>query len=226
MANHVLYRFFSSTGQLLYIGITMNPPQRFKAHQGDKDWWTEVSGITVESYPTREELACAERRAIKVERPAYNKVHNSRSKLASMASSSPKAESLSQIKYVCVSCKSTVHPGTGYLQVDQGLIRKCIDELQELRNVQQLDGFISGQKLLEFGKPAPWAAWHRDCDPWPGSDDYWLDVGQVDTWQKLLATTAHLMGKSWLQYSDWDKFLYCQLANSGMNYDGTIKSGA
>ena len=76
MTNHVLYRFFNSTGQLLYIGITMNPPQRFKEHRDSKDWWTEVAGITVENYPNRTALAEAERRAIKVERPRHNIAHN------------------------------------------------------------------------------------------------------------------------------------------------------
>lgn len=38
---HVLYRFYGATGQLLYVGITMNPVQRFRSHRGTKDWWCE-----------------------------------------------------------------------------------------------------------------------------------------------------------------------------------------
>ncbi|MBX7450389.1 GIY-YIG nuclease family protein [Mycolicibacterium sp. 3033] len=45
---HVLYRFYSPTGKLLYVGITMNPSQRFNAHRKSKDWWDEVAGITIE----------------------------------------------------------------------------------------------------------------------------------------------------------------------------------
>lgn len=71
---HVLYRFYGATGQLLYVGITMNPPQRFRAHRGSKDWWGDVVGITLEHYDTREDLANAERRAIQVERPLHNVV--------------------------------------------------------------------------------------------------------------------------------------------------------
>ena len=73
---HVLYRFYSATGQLLYVGITMRPPERFKSHRDTKRWWSEVSGITVENYSNRVELERAERRAIQVERPQYNVVHN------------------------------------------------------------------------------------------------------------------------------------------------------
>lgn len=73
---HVLYRFYSATGQLLYVGITMNPPKRFKNHRDSKSWWDQVSGITVETYGDRKELESAERRAIQVERPLHNVVHN------------------------------------------------------------------------------------------------------------------------------------------------------
>lgn len=76
--SHVLYRFYSATGQLLYVGITANPPTRFKAHRRTKDWWSEVVGITLENYITREDLANAERRAIQVERPLHNVVHAKR----------------------------------------------------------------------------------------------------------------------------------------------------
>lgn len=72
---HVLYRFYSATGQLLYVGITMNPPARWKKHRESKDWWGEVVGITLETYSTRDELEAAERRAIRVERPLHNIVH-------------------------------------------------------------------------------------------------------------------------------------------------------
>lgn len=72
---HVLYRFYSATGQLLYVGITMNPPARWKKHKESKDWWGEVVGITLETYPTRDDLQAAERRAIRVERPLHNIVH-------------------------------------------------------------------------------------------------------------------------------------------------------
>lgn len=69
---HVLYRFYSDTGQLLYVGITMDPGQRFRSHKKKKDWWDDVVGITLQHYPNREALASAESRAIEVERPMYN----------------------------------------------------------------------------------------------------------------------------------------------------------
>lgn len=73
---HALYRFYNATGQLLYVGITANPSARFKAHQSDKHWSIDICGITLEYYKSRGELLEAEARAIKIERPRHNVIHN------------------------------------------------------------------------------------------------------------------------------------------------------
>lgn len=73
---HVLYRFYNSRDELLYVGITSNPMTRFRAHQSDKSWWPEVATINVENYASRRELLAAERAAIKAEHPRYNTTHN------------------------------------------------------------------------------------------------------------------------------------------------------
>ncbi len=73
---HALYRFFGAKDRLLYIGLTLNPGSRWKAHGKNKPWWHEVCTITIELYPDRASVEAAERWAIKRERPFYNVVHN------------------------------------------------------------------------------------------------------------------------------------------------------
>lgn len=73
---HVLYRFFAANGELLYIGLTLNPGTRWKKHAKEKPWWTEVVGITLEHFPSREAVEAAEVAAIRAERPVYNITHN------------------------------------------------------------------------------------------------------------------------------------------------------
>lgn len=69
---HVLYRMFNRDGVLLYVGITNDPKERFKAHGGEKSWWSEVANVTVEHLPSRQHLQAAESNAITNERPLYN----------------------------------------------------------------------------------------------------------------------------------------------------------
>lgn len=72
---HVLYRFFDADDTLLYIGITKNPVNRFKGHQYDKSWFKHVTRSTMEHFGSRAELMAAEIRAIRTERPKYNRAH-------------------------------------------------------------------------------------------------------------------------------------------------------
>jgi predicted GIY-YIG superfamily endonuclease len=78
MKLHALYRFFDNNGALLYVGITLNPGNRWAAHQDDKPWWTEVASITVQTYPDRRCVLNAERAAIQAEHPRYNIQHQTR----------------------------------------------------------------------------------------------------------------------------------------------------
>lgn len=69
---HALYRFFDLDKRLLYVGITNSPPARFRRHGSQKEWWEEVSSITLERFPDRASLKAAETKAIRSEDPVYN----------------------------------------------------------------------------------------------------------------------------------------------------------
>lgn len=72
---HALYRFYSASGELLYVGITNDPDRRFSRHGSEKPWWCRVADIKIERFASREELAQAEVRAIETEHPRYNRAH-------------------------------------------------------------------------------------------------------------------------------------------------------
>lgn len=76
MKRHALYRFFNTDGDLLYIGITIDPGSRWKGHAADKKWWHEVTTITLEHHPSRVAVEAAEIAAIQTEHPRYNIRHN------------------------------------------------------------------------------------------------------------------------------------------------------
>lgn len=71
-----LYRFFDQSGQLLYVGITLEIAWRWKSHSKSKPWWRSVSRATIEHFDSRAAALAAERDAIAAERPLWNIVHN------------------------------------------------------------------------------------------------------------------------------------------------------
>lgn len=73
---HALYRMYDETGQLMYVGISVDPGRRFVQHRSDKPWWDQVVNFTVQPMPTRKAALAAEKDAIKSERPLFNVVHN------------------------------------------------------------------------------------------------------------------------------------------------------
>lgn len=68
-----LYRFRDDEDTLLYVGMTRSFINRMRTHQGEKDWWEDVSYITVEHFDDIESLREAELLAISSESPLYNK---------------------------------------------------------------------------------------------------------------------------------------------------------
>lgn len=72
---HILYRFYNSAEDLLYIGITMDPPSRFRQHRDVKAWWTEVTNVRFEHFPSRAAVLAAECAAIEAEQPLFNVAH-------------------------------------------------------------------------------------------------------------------------------------------------------
>jgi len=74
-----LYRFFSKSDELLYIGISNCIPRRFDQHGDTKPWYTQVARMTVEHHPNRTKALIAEKAAIHAEKPKYNIQHNRRS---------------------------------------------------------------------------------------------------------------------------------------------------
>ena len=66
-----LYKFWNKD-ELLYVGISLNYFARLSQHRRDKDWWDEVTEITVKHYDTREEALDAEAKSIKKDNPKYN----------------------------------------------------------------------------------------------------------------------------------------------------------
>ena len=71
-AGATLYRAFDAEDQLLYVGISVGPRERFNQHAATKPWWNEVARIEIERFATAAEAGAAELTAIRDEHPRYN----------------------------------------------------------------------------------------------------------------------------------------------------------
>lgn len=74
-----LYRLYGATGSLLYVGISVNPEARLKAHRWGPDrqpWRLEIASQAVEWYDTRQQARAAEVAAIRAELPQHNRRHH------------------------------------------------------------------------------------------------------------------------------------------------------
>jgi hypothetical protein len=70
-----VYRYFAATGELLYVGITVQPNVRYMTHFKSAPWPRFTSRITEIWYPTTAEAELVESEAIWAERPLFNKQH-------------------------------------------------------------------------------------------------------------------------------------------------------
>lgn len=68
---HAVYRMFSASGQLLYVGMTGDLGRRLDGH-AEKRWFPKVTSIALEWFPSEDAARIAERDAIRSEHPVHN----------------------------------------------------------------------------------------------------------------------------------------------------------
>jgi len=71
-----LYRHYHPNGDLLYVGVSLEPLRRQDSHLKTATWRDMITHIVIEPFATREEALAAEQRAIRKEFPKFNATHN------------------------------------------------------------------------------------------------------------------------------------------------------
>tara|TARA_R110000822_G_scaffold154837_2_gene294619 strand:+ start:17 stop:568 length:552 start_codon:yes stop_codon:yes gene_type:complete len=67
-----LYRHFDAQDNLLYVGISLSTVSRLSQHKDHSHWFKEISKVTIQRFPTREEALKAEMLAVFAENPKCN----------------------------------------------------------------------------------------------------------------------------------------------------------
>lgn len=72
--NSVVYRAFNADNDLLYVGVTCQPNNRFNIHEYQTRWWHEVDRVELSQvFPDRQDAEDAEALAIDMFEPLYNR---------------------------------------------------------------------------------------------------------------------------------------------------------
>lgn len=72
-----MYILYGEAGEVLYVGISVDPQQRWQQHEDDKPWWPEVTETELVAWHrTRAQALKAEASAIHEFQPVYNATHN------------------------------------------------------------------------------------------------------------------------------------------------------
>jgi hypothetical protein len=80
--DHCVYQLLSRDGRVIYIGSSSAVFARLGQHAKTKDWWSQVAGVEVESFTSRDEMLEREQVLIEMINPAYNDVYGTASALA------------------------------------------------------------------------------------------------------------------------------------------------
>jgi hypothetical protein len=79
-----VYRCFSASGELLYVGRTINVPARMQWHALNQQWWTLVTRIDLEWFASPRAAAAREIDTIRREHPKRNKAQKPDARQASL----------------------------------------------------------------------------------------------------------------------------------------------
>ncbi len=69
---HAVYRIWSASDELLYIGCSVNPLSRIMEHSKYKAWCVAIDRVTVQWFDNKPEAQAAEKAAIQSENPTWN----------------------------------------------------------------------------------------------------------------------------------------------------------
>jgi hypothetical protein len=115
-----------------------------------------------------------------------------------------------RIAWLCEVCNNPIGGKAGYLTVDRERAMRQSSDEQERQQRWRDEGrlAIPLSEFLDAPGPVRWQVLHLDCDLDLERDgDYWFHIERADTSAKMLDWSAHLMGKTWLEETDWDSVL-------------------
>lgn len=79
---HFVYRAYDASGVLLYVGMTLNPSNRFAWHRSISPWFSQMASVRMTGPLTKRGAMELERTLIRHANPLHNKARLPVSRLA------------------------------------------------------------------------------------------------------------------------------------------------
>lgn len=123
------------------------------------------------------------------------------------------------LRAYCEGCQRQIKPlSAGYVEVNLSKVADAEAERREWQREQDRKHEASGRRLvtrsaadlMTYPSEVRWHVWHAACDPDPDEEQgqyYQFTLDRVQDAAGLLHWTAHLMGKNWLDCTDWDALI-------------------
>lgn len=119
-----------------------------------------------------------------------------------------------KLTWNCDHCGNHVEDGTGYLHISYAEINRREKEYADWNQKQRSNVLadshvrvITAAELMTAPALAQWQISHTDCDPAPESNDWHVPITYALTYRELIDLTAHLMGKTWINSTNWPELL-------------------
>jgi len=109
--------------------------------------------------------------------------------------------------WICEACRKPIANDAGYIHANYASFGKVETAHHEFEEAHRGEFAINLGEYMKLPDPARWMVHHQACDPDIDGIDYVINVERARTHAKLLDWTAHLMGKVWLEYTDWRGFI-------------------
>ena len=111
---------------------------------------------------------------------------------------------MADLTIICGTCRSTAPDG--YLSVRYAEISAYQRAVTAWEEAHPGDGHYL-EELMTMPEEIAWRGFHGACDPGPDEGAYQIGAETLRTWRDLTRWSAHLSGKNWIGFTDWDEVL-------------------
>lgn len=101
----------------------------------------------------------------------------------------------------CYKTKKVIGDGCGHVQISWLDLSKHQKEIELWNKSQETKGELSLEEVSEYPNRAPWKAVLTEVEP--DGEFYAIPVEKLRTEKDCIRWTHHLLGKNWIDETDW-----------------------